>query len=386
MSISTTGVPFLAVVTALAVAALAATARSRRRPLLRVLLGAVAVALVTVTVAAAVNAYFDYYPSVATVLGQSARDQASRHQVLLRIARSRPGRLVTGSGGLVMRAGLGATDGVMRRTVPIRARGVVESVVIPAPASGFRARVAQVYLPPAWFLTPRPELPVIELLHGTPGSPGDWTRAGSADAVADAYAANHGGLAPIIVMPDINGSFVADTECVDTPRRRAETYLSVDVPQYVLSQLGASPSPRSWAVVGSSEGGYCAFDLALRHPDRWATFGDFAGLDQPTYRGGALHHLFGGSLQSFRAHEPSYLLDRGAPSGEGGWFEVGASDGGTTRSLLWSAHLARRAGLETHLVEVPGAHHTWRLFRRSFSDAFPWLMSRIANGSVSQSV
>lgn len=55
------------------------------------------------------------------------------------------------------------------------------------------------------------------LLHGTPGTPQDWIDGGQAAATADAYAAAHGGRAPILVMPDINGSIDADTECVDSP-------------------------------------------------------------------------------------------------------------------------------------------------------------------------
>src|SRR5205807_1757987 len=112
--------------------------------------------------------------------------------------------------------------------------GLVERVRIAGVVSGFRARSAQVYLPPAWFAVPRPALPVIELLHGTPGMPEDWTRAGLADVIADHWAALHGGWAPIIVMPDINGSFTADTECVDGREGRAETYVAVDVPMWVI--------------------------------------------------------------------------------------------------------------------------------------------------------
>ena len=43
------------------------------------------------------------------------------------------------------------------------------------------------------------------LLHGTPGDPTDWTDGGLAPATADAWAAEHGGAAPVLVMPDING-------------------------------------------------------------------------------------------------------------------------------------------------------------------------------------
>src|SRR5437764_13987889 len=98
------------------------------------------------------------------------------------------------------------------------ASGIVVSIDIPGRSSGFQARPAQVYLPPAWFDHPRPKLPVVVLLHGTPGTPADWVDGGMAKVTADRWASGHGGVAPIVVMPDVNGSAFADTECVDSAR------------------------------------------------------------------------------------------------------------------------------------------------------------------------
>ena len=103
--------------------------------------------------------------------------------------------------------------------------GAVILADIPGRSSGFHPRRAQVYLPPAWFTSPRPHLPVIELLHGTPGGPADWTRAADADVTAERWAAKHDGVAPIIVMPDVNGAFWADTECVNGTAGNATPYL-----------------------------------------------------------------------------------------------------------------------------------------------------------------
>jgi S-formylglutathione hydrolase FrmB len=252
----------------------------------------------------------------------------------------------------------------------------VELVKVPAPASQFAARPAQVYLPPAWFRVPRPTLPVIELLHGTPGTPEDWTRAGRADVTADRWAAAHDGVAPIIVMPDPNGSFTADTECVDGRRGKAETFLSVDVPNWVISTFGAATNPRSWAIAGSSEGGFCALDIALHDPSRFGTFLDFSGLDRPTYPGGATRLL--GSNQAVLEHTAEwYLLHRHTPPSEAGWFEVGSADGDNTRSARRVAALATGKGIETHVVVIPNGTHSWHLWVRAFADAFPWTAYRL---------
>jgi S-formylglutathione hydrolase FrmB len=243
---------------------------------------------------------------------------------------------------------------------------------IPGRTSGFPARRAQIYLPPAWFVSPRPHLPVIELLHGTPGGPADWTRAADADVTAERWAANHGGLAPIIVMPDVNGSFWADTECVNGTAGNAETYLTQDVPTWAIAHLHAAPARGSWAIAGASEGGYCALMLALRHPTRYSTFADFSGLSRPTASGGALS-LVRGSRTQLDAYQPAKLLSRYQGPALAGWFSVGGSDGGTTRAVVNMASKAKAHGISTRLTVMPGAHHTWRVWRSAYADAWPWL-------------
>ena len=200
-----------------------------------------------------------------------------------------------------------------------------------------------------WFAPSRPQLPVIELLSGTPGTPEDWTRAALADVAADAWAATHHGTAPILVMPDANGHFTGDTECVDGAHGRAETYLTADVRAWMVTHFRATPGRKAWVIGGASEGGYCALDLALRHPNQFATFLDFSGLDRPTASGGALR-LFRGSQRELQLHSPRDLLASrqvGAPMA--GWFEVGSRDGGTTHAVQAMADLSRRAGIDTTL-------------------------------------
>ena len=41
------------------------------------------------------------------------------------------------------------------------------------------------------------------------------------------------------------------------------------------------------------------------------------------------------------------------------------------------ADLSRRAGIDTHIVLLHHAHHTWRVWRRCFADALPWAAARL---------
>jgi S-formylglutathione hydrolase FrmB len=289
----------------------------------RRVVGWIVVGVLAVVVAAiSVNDYFAYFPTVADAAGRHAQDQASPAKVAAVDAQSAP-----------------------------PTRGLVEQVTIPAARSGFVARPAEVYLPPAWFATPRPALPVIELLHGAPGAPEDWTRGAQVDVVSDRWAVDHGGLAPIIVMPDANGSFTADTQCLNGRRGNAETYLVDDVHRFVVDTYGARTDRTGWTVGGLSEGGYCALNLTASHPDVFATFLDFGGSGPPRH---------------WRHHQDV-----------AGWFEVGSADGLTTREVQAAAEGMRQAGLESHLTLVPGGHHTFRVWHQAFVDALPWTVSRM---------
>jgi S-formylglutathione hydrolase FrmB len=256
--------------------------------------------------------------------------------------------------------------------------GEVARLDIPATVSGFPHRDAFVFVPPAYFASPRPDLPVLMLLSGTPGAPGDWLRGGRALAVSDGWAAAHGGRAPMLVLPDANGSLLGDTECVNGPRGRAETYLTVDVVAFMRRHFGASADPRQWAVAGLSEGGTCALELAARHPEVFATFGDFGGDPAPTLDSPVrtLRLLYGGSRADELAHDPTTWFRKDAIDGVQGVFAVGRNDRGFLRVDEQVATIAAHDGMHVRFDVIAGGHtfHTWA---RALADAYPWIVSRL---------
>jgi S-formylglutathione hydrolase FrmB len=268
----------------------------------------------------------------------------------------------------------------------VPATGVVAPLTVPTKASGFVARPALVYVPPAWFRRPRPKLPVIVLLHGTPGGPDVWFGPGLAVATADAWAAAHGGLAPILVAPDVNGAVDTDSECVDSPAGRVETALTVDLTRFVTSTFRTLPPGPGWAIAGFSEGGSCALMLALRHPTLFGTVGDYGGLAGPRLgdtnadTGSTVADLFGGSPAQFAAHEPAELLARGRFGRLGSWFEVGDADPEPAAAQAALVPAARRAGVTTCSVVVPGGAHTFDVFSAGFADSLPWFAARLGIG------
>jgi S-formylglutathione hydrolase FrmB len=259
-------------------------------------------------------------------------------------------------------------------------QGVVITASIPPTSSRFATRPAYIYLPPAWFAKVTPSLPTLVLLPGEPGSASDWSGDGDADNTADAFAQVHHGLAPIIVMPDPDGFLTVDSECVNSKFGNAETYLVDDVPAYARRHLHASSAPGSLAIGGLSAGGTCSVMLALRHPTVYPTFASFSGFASPQYQdttqSQTIDTLFGGSEDSFAAHDPAQLVRTRHFDGLAGWFEVGAQDADPLAATRDLQPAARKAGIATCILVRPGGHD-FDLWSQALKDAFPWLSWRL---------
>jgi S-formylglutathione hydrolase FrmB len=251
------------------------------------------------------------------------------------------------------------------------------AVDIPPGTSGFTSRPGTLYLPPAFFRPSPPPLPVVVLLGGTPGGPDAWARSGALRTV-DAYAAQHHGAAPILAFVDQNGSFLGDTECVDGPAGAAETFLTVDVPRYLAGLLHVPLGADRFAVGGFSEGGTCAFELAVRHPETYGTFVDIAGDWAPNLGSATatLDGLYGGDQAAMAAHDPATLLAAGEFDDLAGWFVAGDSDGAHRGVAERLAAASRSAGIRTTAEILPG-DHTWRFVVSAFRVVFPALAGQL---------
>jgi S-formylglutathione hydrolase FrmB len=312
--------------------------------------GACALALVFAFLA--VNAHYDYWPTLGVLLGRDHSDPLLPSAVL-------DGTTVTWTSG--------------------RSAGALVDVTIPGTVSGFAARRARVWLPPGYRSDPLRPRPAVELVAGTPSWPThDWTGSMAVDRLADAYAAAHDGEAPILLMVDGNGGAFSDTECVDRPGRAAETYLTVDVREFAARRLHVPEAASAWAIAGYSEGGTCAVTLAVRHPDLYRAFADLSGDVGPNLGGRTrtVRSLFGGSETSYAAHQPLQVLAQRSFPQLSGWFGAGTDDAGSCRAVRQLADAARRAGVEVDEVEGRGGHD-FRFWSGALRRALPWLADRL---------
>lgn len=257
--------------------------------------------------------------------------------------------------------------------------GRLIEVTIPS-SGGFSPKAEYAYLPPALSGNDKIRLPVVVLLPGYPGKPVDWVHMGLS-SIMDSFAAKHKGLAPIVVVADINGTQVSDTECVDSSLGRAETYLTKDVPAYIASHFQASANPNDWTVAGLSAGGTCSTMLALRHPSIYHNYMNVSGDAMPSLHNPTetLQLLFGGSKTNQDSHTPDLLLAKGSPEYKtmNAWYFMGEQDkAALIKHMTDQAALASKAGLTVKFVQAPG-HHDFLVWKQGYVDGLPWMMNRI---------
>lgn len=292
--------------------------------------------------------------------------------------------------------------------------GKVVTLTTSDAVSAFPHRTEYVYLPPVWVSTPAdrppPKLPAIMMLPGEFNTPADWMRTGNAIGVIDAYARAHGGQAPILVFPDINGSFNNDTECVDGPRGNVATHLTREVRPQVITQFGADPSSAGWGVVGWSMGGTCAIDLTVMHPDDFSAFTDIAGDLAPVSgtKSQTISRLFNGDAARWTEFDPTSVMTAHGPyRGVAGWFADVTDDAHRHAGNHGTHHYAMTAGSGlggrdgpagppgTELnaarqlcttaqhedidctVHIGTGGHTWEFAENAFTGSLDWMAGRL---------
>ena len=305
------------------------------------------VALLAVVLLAAVqiNAYFGLNRTVADLTGTALTRIPALEQDLMR---------QSGSAAIPL-AGWKPANG-------LPADGVLRTASIPGKASGLQTRASYIYLPPAYFASNRPSLPVLVLVPGQPGGPGDWLTGGSLRPRMDSFAAQHGGVAPVVVVVDPNGNQSANNLCMDSAIAKADTYLSVDVPAWISATLDVDADHRQWAIGGFSFGATCAVQMGTRHPELYTGILAFASESEPALakeRQKSVDAAFHGDTAAFDAQLPLTLLKERQYPGSVAYFAAGATDPEFVSNLRTLAAAARGAGFTVGSDEVVHTGHSW---------------------------
>ena len=318
--------------------------------------------LVLAAAANQINGYFQAYPSLRVALAPwlDPKPVLSR-SVHVTEAAARPGQ---------------AVESIWHPPLGMPKTGAVYQVNISGITSGFAARPGYIYLPPAYLATPRPQLPVLVLLGGQPGDPRAWVDSGQVQAMMDSFANRHHGLAPVVVIPDDLGSELANPLCLNSRLGQVQTYLTVDVPNWITSHLQVRPPERGWAIAGFSEGGTCAIQLATQAPRLYRFFVDISGQAGPTLgsRQRTISRAFRGDAAAFGRVDPVVVLAHTRFPRSAGVFVAGASDRVYTPQQRAMYLAARRAGMNVMFMYLPGGHD-WRVWGGGLQHNVAWLAS-----------
>ncbi|RBP98519.1 MFS transporter [Bifidobacterium aemilianum] len=241
-------------------------------------------------------------------------------------------------------------------------KGIIRSVTIPATESGFKARKANVYLPPAALSKTPPRLPVMIMLAGQPGSPDRFFGASNIAASLDSYARKHDGLAPIVVSPDQNGSNTHNTLCADTKvYGNAESYLTKDVTKWVKTYLPVKKSPQAWLIGGFSQGATCSTQLGPAHPDIYghiySASGQVAPVDHTRKR--TIDRYFDGSEREYLKHVPANIMKGKAPLHQTVFTAAGDWDPKSQKDQLAIGKSARASGMSVTTIVAQDSGHDW---------------------------
>jgi len=157
-----------------------------------------------------------------------------------------------------------------------------------------------------------------------------------------------------------------------------QTYLTIDVPNWITSYLQVRPPARGWAVGGFSDGGTCAIQLATQAPRLYPFFVDISGQKAPTLgsRRLTISRAFGGDAAAFARVDPIAVLARTRFPRSAGVFVAGAGDRVYMPQQRIMYFAARRAGMHVRFMYLPGGHD-WRVWGGGLERNVAWLAGQL---------
>ncbi|MCK9898365.1 esterase family protein [Frankia sp. AgB32] len=308
---------------------------------------------------AQVNHQFGFYTSLSDLLGNPGTENSLAVPVQPRSA----------SGVDVLTADWLAAG----RHAARHGKGEMLSVIFHGAHSGL-SHHGLLYLPASYFRGPVDQrFPALEVFHGFPGSPETFPGNMSIQSRLEAEIAA-GRIPPmVLVIPQVYQAGIS-SECVNAVRGpQFETYLAIDVFDDVVAGFRVLPA-RSWATFGISTGGFCATNIALHHPERYAAAASLSGYfnaaEDPGTSALYLDARFGRRINS-----PIWWVHYHAPEAPALYlFASGGDPPAVTEAKAMTEALRRYCrALPTTTVITGQGGHNWGVWSAAFAPAVDWL-------------
>ena len=283
----------------------------------------------------------------------------------------------SGSGVTISHLRAGAED--RKLTELLRRQGRLgKSLVVPVyvpEAGAAKADDALVYLPAAYFNPSYADttFPVIELLGGFPSSPRSWIDSLRLQQIADREIGSRRSVPFVAVIPVQNYlPRLHDGECINAVGGpQVETTLTVNVRRVIEHDFRVDRGRAGWSVMGYSTGGFCALNIAMRHPSWYGSAVSLSGYDQP-YIDRTTGALFGTSSSAEHLNDPLWRARHLRAPSISILLTASRPDVRTWRDAYQLA-AAARAPTRAFLLMLPRGGHNFATIRDVVPAAIDWL-------------
>ena len=221
---------------------------------------------------------------------------------------------------------------------------------------------------------------VLYLLHGLHGDANSWLHRSNMERHIE-------GGDTIVVMPDVRNSFYQDMAYGEP----YFTYLTEELPAYIQTIFPVSKKREETFVAGLSMGGYGAWYLALKCPDKYAAAASFSGFLDAGFRVTPVPEGFGpdaaGQVPPFMFHAfgdmtkvagsdrdiiALFEKDQAAGLLPRLYQSCGTEDFLFPMNRLMNEALTQR-GAEISYWEVPGFAHEWDFWDLEIQNVLKWV-------------
>ncbi len=271
------------------------------------------------------------------------------------------------------------------KSSPPSGQGRMQYLAFTGPWSGAGSTTVEVavYLPPGYDTSGSKLYPAI---YEAPFYFNLWNSGMHVKATLDGLI-NEGQIPPslFIFMSAYGGPYV-DTQCADTYDgvEKVDRFMGTTVPTYIDKHYRTIAKASARAVMGMSEGGYCAAILSLHHPDVFGSEISFSGYFTAGLSSASAKYPFGNNPALINNDSPIYLVPRLDPDVMPGLYAVlvaqriqdfyGSQAEDYQRALV-------AAGIKQDFIET-SQPHGWAQVRDTFAQALTLVAERQAELGV----
>ncbi|WP_322869845.1 alpha/beta hydrolase [Streptomyces goshikiensis] len=260
-----------------------------------------------------------------------------------------------------------------------RLGGDIQKIMIQGQKSKI-ATPAYVYLPPEYFQkgNEKRKFPAAIVLTGFPGTAENLLEGLRYPKTMWTLAKEKKSQPMILVMMRPTVAPPRNTQCVDIPDGgpQTETFFGTDLPQAISGAYRVGTSPRNWAIMGDSTGGYCALKVALQHPESYSA-GVGLSADYKPDIDSKSGDLFHGNTKEERRSDLLWSLDH-LPQGNSSFLVTTSLQGegnyGPTQEFIKRV----KAPARVSSITLGSGGHNFNTWNREIPPSLVWLSGRLS--------